>query len=133
MKLYEVLKAALAYSALVYTMYELGKINQLVILHPLFKGLFFIYLAQGIWEIMGLLFSGEKEKAETSESVEGIKIILQKEHNSLVKNLRNVFEEDRRERAILEDKHMSAVEAEKELLKRAGVLNNTLKKVFNVS
>lgn len=58
---YEVLRRIVAYSALVYAMYELKQVESLDKLWPLFAGLFVLYIIQGLWETVGVYYDLKKD------------------------------------------------------------------------
>lgn len=139
---YEIIRRLVAYSALVYAMYELKQVTSLDKLWPLFFGLFWLYVAQGIWETLGIWYDiGEdngvqapgaqqagiqliKEIRAEQDKLESLKESLKQEREELGKLFaeRDHFRETIREASAVLSKHTEKME----------VLSDTLKKVHNI-
>ena len=118
-KIYEMLRAGLAYAALVYAMFELGRIDQLETLHPLFKGLMVLYAAQGIWEILGLLFGKAPQAGEGGGT--DIAPLLNE-----MKKLRKLVDEKVQPTQAPSEKVLTA------LWQQIKLLNDTLQNIFKL-
>ena len=132
---YEVVRAILAYAALVFAMEKLGRIDQLILLHPLFSGLKILYAVQGGWEVLGLLrshpegSSGQQEggmmEGRKSRVAGGLITKELKRIHVLVADIRKLLEEQKDQISEIQ-----TTKWDEEIAKNTSVLNSTLTKIF---
>ena len=135
---YEIIRRTVAYSALVFATYQLQLIEPLVQLWPLFFGLFWLYLLQGVVEIFGIGFDSAKKKEKQQEICKFIdyKEAIKENREEMEKTLKKILNENKEEMETLSQNMQNQSgkmgEAISEYTKAINGLDSKLEKIFRL-